>query len=72
MIDFLSHLISHILNRCLHSIGHKIVGIVRSQLIDETTQEIKDQYHTNIGNVDMGTFHTLGHVQYIFSQFRNG
>ena len=36
------HLITHILNRCLHSIGHEIVGIVGGQLINKTTQEINN------------------------------
>ena len=70
-IDFLSHLITHILNRCLHGIGHKIVGIVGSQLINKTTQEINNQNQTNIGYVDMGTFHTLNDIQRIFGQLCN-
>ena len=64
----MTELIAHIANGALHSIGHKIVREISTNLIDEGTNKVKQHNPSHIAAIDGCTGYSLGHIQQILRQ----
>ena len=63
---------TQITHAVLHDIGHKVVRPVWANLKKKAPDKVDNQYHADIGHIDMGTLDTSCHIKEIVGNLGDG